>query len=157
MAKQTKKTAKKQPAKKTAVAKPAPVMEHNCGKDCPCGCHKHSAGHRLKHIMILVIVFILGYACGKIFYPCPMRKHMPLYTNHPVFTNGCLDVQQIQNTKFQEKIMQADANGDGCVSIEEYKAFKSKWTDKKAPKPKHGMFFGGQHKMHGAKPAAQQQ
>ena len=146
MAKQTKKMAK--PAKKS-VAKPVPVMEHECGKECPCGCHRHSAGHRLKHIMILVIVFILGYACGKIFYPCPMRKHMQFYNNHPVFTNGCLDMQQIQNTKFQEKMMQADVNGDGCISIEEYKAFKSKWADKNGQKPKHGMFFGKKHNMYG--------
>ena len=149
MAKQTKKTVK--PAKKTAV-KPAPVAECKCGKDCPCGCHQHCAGHRLKHIMILVIVFILGYACGKIFCFCPMRKHMANY-NYPVFTNGCLDMQKINNTKFQEKLLKADVNEDGCVSVEEYQAFKAKWADPKGAKQKHGMFFNARHGMRGPKQA----
>ena len=154
MAKQTKRPAK---TAKKPVAKPAPVMEHKCGKDCPCGCHQHSAGHRLKHIMILVIVFILGYACGKIFCLCPMHKQMPRYNNHPVFTNGCLDMQNIRNTKFQEKLLKADVNEDGCVSVEEYQAFKAKWTDKKGPK-KPGMFFHKKnHPMHGQMNAQPQQ
>lgn len=146
MAKQTKKTVRK------AAAKPAPVMEHKCGKDCPCGCHQHCAGHRLKHVLVLLIVFVLGYACGKLFCACPMRGHMPRY-NHPVFTNGCLDMQHIQNTKFQEKLLKADVDEDGCVSIEEYKAFKSAWADKKDEKAKPGMFFKMKHQMHGPRHA----
>ena len=141
MAKQTKKTVKK------TVAKPAPVvMEHKCGNDCPCGCHKHSVGHRLKHILILVIVFILGFLCG-----CPMRgpvhfgpargpfKHM----GHPVFTNGCLDMKTIQSQKMQEVLMKADANGDNCVSVEEYKAFKAAKAEKFGKKPGFGPHFHG--------------
>ena len=161
MAKQTKKTAKPAKAVKTVkktTIKPAPVMEHKCDKGCPCGCHQHCAGHRLKHIMILVIVFVLGYACGKIFCLCPMRKHMtmPRYS-HPVFTNGCLDMQKIHNTKFQEQLMKADVNEDGCVSIEEYQAFKAKWADNKGPK-KPGMFFNMKHHpKHGPKNAQPQQ
>ena len=105
-----------------------------------------AAGHRLKHIMILVIVFVLGYACGKIFCFCPMRKQMP-YSNHPVFVNGCLDTQRIQNTKFQEMLLKADVNEDGCISMEEYKAFKAKCTDKKKTN------FNMKHKMNGQKNA----
>lgn len=146
MAKQTQKT-----IKKTSV-KPMPVMEHNCGADCPCGCHKHGSVHRIKHILILIVVFILGLACGKIFCCRPHGMKMISGTGfHPVFTNGCLDMQNIKNPKAQEKWLQADVNGDGCISVEEYKAYKTSVHDKKMKK--HGMFFNMKHSMQGAKKA----
>ncbi len=144
MAKQTKKIVKK------TTAKPVPVMEHTCGKDCPCGCHSHSATHRLKHVMILIIVFILGYACGKVMCFKPGIKFGPAHGFHPVFTNGCLDMQHIKCEKMQQKMLQADVNGDGCVSIEEYKAQKPDFMKKHNKKP--GMF----NHMHGAKMAHHQ-
>ena len=120
----TKKVAKKAVAKKVAVKK-APVVEHECtcGKDCPCGCHKHGKLHMLKHIIILAIVFAIGLACGKMM-DCH-KMHKPMHQNmHAVFTNGCLDMQSIQCPKMAEEIVAADVNGDNCISIEEYKAWK---------------------------------
>ena len=144
MAKQIKKTV----AKKIAT-KPAPIMEHKCGSDCPCGCHKHGAAHRVKHIVILLLVFVLGYACGKIM--CGGKHRMPPMPRmpQPVFTNGCLDMQTIQSKKIQEVLMTADANGDNCVSIEEYKAFKAAKAKKFGKKP--GMFGRMGHAFHGPK------
>ena len=138
MAKQIKKAT----AKKIAM-KPVPAMEHGCGHDCPCGCHKHGAGHLVKHIVILLLVFILGYACGKIMcfggkHHMPRMPHMP----HPVFTNGCLDMQSIQGQKMQEMLMAADVNGDNCISIEEYKTFKAAKAKKFGQKGKFGMMHG---------------
>lgn len=143
-------TMAKQIKKKTAV-KSAPVMEHKCGTDCPCGCHKHAAGHRIKHIIVLLLVFILGYACGKMVCCGKHRMpHMP-QMQHPVFTNGCLDMQSVQSQKMQEILMSADANGDNCISIEEYKAFKAAKAQKYGKKGR----FGGM--MHGKiKPQPQQ-
>jgi len=148
MAKQTKRT-----IRKTAV-KPAPVMEHQCGNDCPCGCHKHGASHRLKHIIILLIVFILGYACGKVLHFGPRMMMGPVHPQHPVFVNGCLDMQNMQNPMFKEKMLKADTNGDGCISVEEYKAHKAAWADKHGKK--HGFFNNMKHNFRGAKIAAQQ-
>lgn len=138
MAKQIKKTTT---VKKTAV-KSAPVMEHKCGTDCPCGCHKHGTGHRIKHIVVLLLVFILGYACGKMMCCGKHRMpHMP-HMQHPVFTNGCLDMQSIQSQKMQEVLMSADVNGDNCISVEEYKAFKAAKAQKYHKKGRFGMMHG---------------
>ena len=132
-----KQTTKRTTVKKTAM-KPVPVMEHKCGADCPCGCHKHGAGHRIKHIIVLLIIFILGYACGKTMcfrHGGMMMGHFKPY--HPVFTNGCLDMQSIKCPKMQETLVAADVNGDECISVEEYKAYnKAKFAGKHHKKPK---------------------
>ena len=47
-----------------------------------------------------------------------------MHQKHPVFTNGCLDIQSIECPKMQEDIVKADVNGDSCISIEEYKVWK---------------------------------
>ena len=141
----------KQIKKNTAVKKAAPVREHNCVHDCPCGCHKHGMGHRIKHVVILLLVFILGYACGKMFWfgPMhhPMMPHMPhmQHMQRPVFINGCLDMQSIKSQKMQEVLMSADVNGDACVSEEEYKAFKVAKAQKFGKKGKFGVMHGKMH------------
>lgn len=137
MAKQIKKTAVKK-----AAMKPVHTMDHKCGPDCPCGCHKHGAGHHIKHIVILLLVFILGYACGKIM--CCGKHHMPHMPHmmQPVFTDGCLDMQSVKNQKAQEMLMAADINGDNCVSVEEYKAFKAIKAHKFGKNGKFGMLHG---------------
>lgn len=147
MAKQTN---KKPTVKKTAV-KPVPVMEHRCGSDCPCGCHRHGAGHRVKHVVALLIIFVLGYACGRTM--CFRHAGImmgPAKMHHPVFTNGCLDMKSVQCPKMQETLMSADINGDGCISVEEYKAFKVSKFGKK-----RGMFKNMKRSFHGAKMARQ--
>ena len=114
--------AKKAPVKKAAV-KPAPVMEHKCEADCPCGCHKHGAAHLIKHIVILAIVFALGMACGKMM-DCK-KMHKPMHQNiHAVFTNGCLDMNSISCPKMAEEIVAADVDADNCISVEEYRTWK---------------------------------
>ena len=130
MAKQIKKTTKaavkKTTVKKAVVA--APVAEHKC--DCGCGaecaCHKHCHAHLLKRIVILAIVFALGMVCGKMI-PCghhPKDIKFPIQQQHPVFTNGCLDVNTVQSPKMREELGKADVNGDKCISLEEYKAVR---------------------------------
>ena len=116
MAKQTKTT----PTKK--MIKKAPVMEHkcSCGADCPC--HKHGSMHIVKHIIVWAIIFALGMACGKMMN-CQHGKRM-MKQIHPVFTNGCLDMQSVNCPKMAEEIVKADINADGCISVEEYKVFK---------------------------------
>ena len=122
MAKQTKTTTKK----RTVATKATPVMEPKCacGKDCPCGCHKHGSMHIVKHIIVWAIIFALGLACGKMMNCQHHGKKMMFHQKQPVFTNGCLDIQSIECPKLQEDIVKADVNGDNCISIEEYKVFK---------------------------------
>ena len=112
-----KKTVKKSTAKKPVV-KAAPVMEHKC--ECGEHCHCHGKAHWVKHIIVWAIIFALGMACGKML-PCGHHnKQMP--KSHPVFVNGCLDVQSVTNKKLQEKLATADADNNECISVEEYRA-----------------------------------
>ncbi|MBR5903909.1 MAG: hypothetical protein IKZ49_00045 [Alphaproteobacteria bacterium] len=125
MAKQTKKVIKKTTAKKPvkkATVKPAVETTKPCECGCGCCCHHHGAAHVLKKIIILAIVFALGMVAGKAFNFGAPRHHQPMF--HPVFTNGCLDMATIKCPKMQENILKADVNGDGCVSVEEWKAAK---------------------------------
>lgn len=137
MAKQTKKVIKKTTAKKPAVktvkkVAAKPVVEAQkpceCGCGCGCGCHKH-AGHVLKKIIVLALVFALGMFAGKALHFGGSRHFHPMF--HPVFTNGCLDLTSIKCPKMQEDILKADVNADGCISVEEFKAAKSQH------KPRH--------------------
>ena len=116
-----KKTVKKPTAKKPVV-KAAPVMEHKCECGENCKCHCHGKAHWVKHIIVWAIIFALGMACGKML-PCGHHyKHMQ--KNHPVFVNGCLDVQSVTNKKLQEKLATADADNNECISVEEYRAIR---------------------------------
>jgi len=142
MTKQTKKVIKKTTAKKTvkkAAVKPAVVETPapcNCG--CGCGCHKHV----LKKIIVLALVFALGMFAGKALHFGGPRFHKPMF--HPVFTNGCLDMATIKCPKMQEHILKADVNGDGCVSVEEWKAAKPNHMKKEGCP-----FNKGKHERHG--------
>jgi len=140
--KTTKKTVAKKAATKKVVAtkKVAPVVEKApVVAECKCGCHKHG----VKKVLFLLMVFALGFVCAKMTCgPCPMHKAMMDKNNikHPVFTNGCLDVKSISNTKLLEVIEKADVDNNGCVSIEEYKAarkslFKSHRREEPKPAP----------------------
>lgn len=118
----TKKTTTKRTVVKKAAVKSAPVMEHRC--ECGCGghCHCHGGAHWLKHIIVWAIIFALGMVCGKMMYCGHGMKHMPKM--QPVFVNGCLDVSSVKCPMMQEKLANADANADNCVSMEEFKAVK---------------------------------
>jgi len=123
----TKKTVKKTTVKKATVkksaVKAAPVMEHKCECGENCKCHCHGSAHWVKHIIVWAIIFALGMVCGKLVC-CGGHgmKHMPKM--HPVFVNGCLDMESIKCPKMQEKLLAADVDGNECVSVEEYKAIK---------------------------------
>lgn len=124
--KATKKTVAKKtvkPAKATTkTIKPAtPEIEThtcNCGNSCACGCHHHCGA--FKKIVVMIIVFCLGYATAH-FFPCKKyHKHMmPKLT--PVYVNGCLDMDSIKCPKAQKALANADENADGCISEAEYK------------------------------------
>ena len=122
----TKKLTKK-PVKKTIVKKPAvksaPVMEHKCECAAGCKCHCHGGAHWVKHVIVWAIFFAFGMACGKMVC-CGGHgpKHMPKM--HPVFVNGCLDMESIKCPMMQEKLATADVDGNECISVEEYKAVK---------------------------------
>ena len=131
----TKKTIKKTTVKKTAVKK-APVMEHEC--ECGKHCHCHGGAHWVKHIVVWAIIFALGMVCGKMFC-CGGHgmKHMPKM--HPVFVEGCLDMESIKCPKMQEKLATADVDGNQCISVEEYKAVKKEMR-KEMRAHKKGLF-----------------
>ena len=118
-----KRITKKAPIKQSA-ARPAPAMkrECGCGNDCMCGCHKHGSMHIVKHIIVWAIIFALGLACGKMMN-CGHHRKMPPKMQ-PVFTNGCLDMASVKCPKMSEQLQKADVNGDNCISVEEYKAWK---------------------------------
>ena len=117
----TKKVAKKAPVKKTTDE---PVKECGCGSKCMCGCHKHGTAHIIKHIIVWAIIFALGMACGKMMNCGHHKKMYRKMQIQPVFTHGCLDMASVKSPKMSEEIMKADVNADGCISVEEYKAWR---------------------------------
>ena len=121
MAKQTaKQTATKRVvAKKTIKKVTAPAVEHaHCCCEHKCGCKCHH-GKVLKKIVLFVIIFALGFASAKLCCCHKKYKMMP----QPEFDNGCLVV------KCPKMVSMMDADKNGCVSVEEFKAAK-----KHAPK-----------------------
>ena len=122
---------KKTNTKKTTV-KTTPVMEHKCECGENCKCHCHGGAHWVKHVIVWAIIFALGMVCGKMMNCGHGAKHM--MKSHPVFVNGCLDMQSIKNPKLVEKLTTADVDGNECISMAEYRAVK------KAMKPaRNGM------------------
>ena len=122
--KTTKKTTVKQ-----LTAKPAPVVEHKC--ECGEHCHCHGSAHWIKHIIVWAIIFALGMATGKVMNCGHQHKVAP--KTHPVFTNGCLDMSSVKNTKLREKLATADVSGDNCISVEEYKAVRKTMRPERKP------------------------
>jgi hypothetical protein len=116
-----KKTVKKSTAKvvapknvKPAAAK-APVV-HEC--HCGCSCTP------LKKTIILTCMFLLGFAVAKFaFCSCRACGHK-IAKEHPVFVNGCLDMQSIKCPKMQEILANADMDADGCISVSEFNTVK---------------------------------
>ena len=123
--------AKKAPAKKpVAKVAPAPVVEKfpcgcdhhcacggNCGNHGHCGKKKCTFGRFLKKLIIVAIIFALGFACAKM---CPFGKEGKRFPR-PEFSNGCLVVKCPKMAEFATKM---DTNSDGCVTVEEFKAAK---------------------------------
>lgn len=122
-----KKIIKKNNARKPVKA--APAMEMHtcaCGDACKCGC---GCG-KFKKIVVLFIVFLLGFAVAKI--TCcrgghDMQKHMR--SRNPVFVNGCLDMESVASKKMRAALQNSEVNADGCITIAEYNSVKT--TSKK--------------------------
>lgn len=117
------KTTKKVTRKAAPAVAAAPAThECQCGSACQCGCH-HG---KFKRFIVIVIVFLLGFALAK-FVCNPMRQHRAhrkMMEMHPIFTNGCLDMNSIKCPKMVEALQNADVNADGCINLEEFKATK---------------------------------
>lgn len=120
--------AKKAPAKKPAAPKKvvaAPVVEKHpcgcdkgcaCGGDCVCAKKKCTFGRFFKKLILILIIFALGFAAAKMCC-CKHGKFGP----RPKFDNGCL---VIKCPKLAEMAPMMDINHDGCVSKEEFKVAK---------------------------------
>ena len=121
--------AKKAPAKKVADVKKvaaAPVVEKlpcgcdkgcTCGNDCVCTKKKCTFGRFLKKLIFVLIIFALGFAAAKM---CCCDKHGKMGPR-PQFENGCLVVKC---PKMEKMVPVMDANKDGCVSREEFRAMR---------------------------------
>lgn len=111
--KTTKRTTTKRVVK-PAVA-PAPELhEMHCGCKCT----------PMKKAFYLGGMFILGFLVA-FFFVCPCHKHGPKMPHmHPVFVNGCLDTTSVKCPKMQEALAVADADANGCVTEEEFRAVK---------------------------------
>jgi len=117
-----KKTIKKPAAKvvakkntKAAVVAAKPELhEYHCG--CSCG--------PVKKTIILTCMFLLGFAVAKFAFCDCKACHHRFAKEHPVFVNGCLDMQSIKCPKMQEMLANADMDADGCVSVSEFNAVK---------------------------------
>lgn len=114
----------RKPVKKT-TKKVAPVAtpethECHCGDGCHCGCH-HG---KFKKFIVLLIVFLLGFAVAK--FTCCHRGHSMHHgpRMRPVFQNGCLDMAAIKCPKMKEALQVSVANEDGCITVEEFKEIK---------------------------------
>lgn len=113
-------TIKKAPAKKVM----APAADKfpcgcdkgcACGGDCVCAKKKCTLGRFLKKLILVLIIFALGFASAKM---CCCHKRAKMGPR-PMFENGCLVVKC---EKMAEKVAMMDTNADGCVTREEFKA-----------------------------------
>ena len=114
---------------KKSPAKTAPVAVASAPAACTCVGHRHGFWHFMKKLLIFAIVFALGIAVCK--YTCCAKKFGKgkmhgKFGMEQKFVNGCLDLTHIKCPEMAEKIAMADVNGDGCITPEEFRAFKKK-------------------------------
>ena len=138
----------KKPVAKKAAVKPAVAPEtkivmqapaacpSSCGCGCKCKCGKF--GRFVKKLIVFLVIFALGFAAAQF---CDggrhgFRKgpHMPKVT----FIEGCLDTSKVACPEMAEKIAAIDADNNGCITAEEFKAAKKEMRGKM----KHGKKFG---------------
>ena len=119
----TKKTVKKAASAPKPIVKAAPVAAAPVSTTCECNCNGHRRGfwHFAKKLLVYIIVFLLGVAACKL---CCYKHHG--FGKHMRFSfeNGCLDVSKIKCPMLAQKVMAADANGDGCITKAELRAWK---------------------------------
>ena len=132
----TKKTvAAKKPAVKKSVKKAAPELQETivvqdmpkckCGENCACGadCKCGRGGSRFGRFMIklimVLIVFALGFGAAKLLDRDEFRGP------RVDFDNGCLDASSVKCPRLQLALPAMDIDRDGCITREEYRAVKS--------------------------------
>lgn len=132
----TKKTvAAKKPAVKKSVKKAAPELQETivapempkckCGENCACGadCKCGRGGSRFGRFMIklimVLIVFALGFGAAKLLDCNEFRGP------RVDFDNGCLDTSSVKCPRLQLALPAMDIDRDGCITREEYRAVKS--------------------------------
>ena len=130
--------AKKAPAKKPVAKKPvakpvapvAPVIEKHdcgcghdcaCGSACACGKKKCTFGRFFKKLILIMIIFALGFVAAKM---CCDGHRRP----RPVFENGCLVVKC---PKLAQMAPMMDVDGDGCITKAEFKAARKQFKAQK--------------------------
>ncbi|MDL2295907.1 hypothetical protein LJC18_03825 [Lachnospiraceae bacterium OttesenSCG-928-E19] len=120
--------AKKATVKKAATKKVAPevtavIMETPCSQGCGCGCRRGGFWRFIGKLLIVVIIFGLGFATAKV---CMMKKMHRGMMNGPrvEFVNGCVDLSSIKCPEMVNKIAMADTDANGCVTREEFKVAK---------------------------------
>ena len=134
----TKKTPAKKTTTKKVATKKAPVKKEPvasvvvdvkpCGCEKSCACHEHCACHHkggfFKKFILFLIIFALGFASAKM---CCCKQGC-MFKPRPTFENGCLVVKC---PKMQQMVPMMDANHDGCVSQEEFRAHHKQMKHKK--------------------------
>lgn len=124
-----KKTPSARPAVKKVVAAPsvvtAPVenVVHECGHECGCQCKCHGGkfGRFVRKLLLALIIFVLGFAAANVF--CgngPRGMRGPRVD----FVNGCVDMASVKCPQLVQMLSTADANADGCIARDEYRAAK---------------------------------
>lgn len=118
--------------RKVAAEKTVPAV-HECANGATCHCECKCG--KFRKFIVLLIVFFIGFAVAKMTC-CHKPHHMPNHPDmHPVFVNGCLDIESVKCPKMLEMLATADANADGCVTVSEFGAVKHAMRPPKMPHP----------------------
>ncbi|MDR0449543.1 MAG: hypothetical protein LBG89_03765 [Rickettsiales bacterium] len=139
----------KKSVKKTAMkpaAKAAPAVKAAPAAACGCGCGCGGKFKWVKKILVLLVVFALGFAacCAMCGGKC-WKGHMGKMNRGAALfdKNGCLNVaameKKMQGKFTAQQLAAADANNDGCITKEEFKGMRFGAADAAQsgqPKPK---------------------
>lgn len=121
----TKKTAAKKTVKATATKEKLvemPAVETNtckCGGDCKCSHHGCRFGHFMLKLIVVLIIFALGFAAAKF-----VDGNSDFRRPRVEFENGCLDVASVKCPQMQAVLPMMDIDHDGCITHEEYRAIR---------------------------------
>ena len=90
----------------------------NCGSDCKCARGGSRFGRFMIKLIMVLIVFALGFGAAKLLECNEFRGP------RVDFDNGCLDVASVDCPRLQAVLPVMDIDRDGCISHEEYRAVK---------------------------------
>ena len=90
-----------------------------CGADCKCAREGSRFGRFMIKLIIVLIVFALGFGAAKLLDWNEFRGP------RVDFDNGCLDVSSVKCPRLQLALPAMDIDQDGCITREEYRAVKS--------------------------------